>query len=43
MLAALVSAKEIVESGYNDCKPRRELIAALDSARADAEQKMAWS
>lgn len=41
VLAALGSAKEIVESGYNDCKPRRELIAALDSARADAEQKMA--
>ena len=39
--AALRSAKDIVDRGYNDCKPRRELIAVLDAARTDAEQKMA--
>lgn len=34
-LAALEEAKAIVESGYTDCKPQRELIAALDAALAD--------
>lgn len=30
-LAALARAKAIVEEGYNDCKPRRELLAAIDA------------
>lgn len=33
-LAALKRAHEIIESGYNDCKPRRELIAAVDAFAA---------
>lgn len=28
-LAGLIRAKEIVSAGYNDCKPRRQLIAAI--------------
>lgn len=34
-LEALTLAKALVEQGYSDCKPRRELIAALDSAVAE--------
>jgi len=34
-LNALAEAKAIVERGYNDCKPRRELIAALDAAATE--------
>lgn len=34
-LAALAKAKTLVERGYSDCKPRRELIAALDAAAAE--------
>jgi len=30
-LAGLARAKAIVEEGYNDCKPRRELLAAIDA------------
>lgn len=30
-LAALARAKAIVEEGYNDCKPRRGLLAAIDA------------
>jgi hypothetical protein len=30
-LAALARAKAIVEEGYNDCKPRRALLAAIDA------------
>lgn len=30
--SALVTARGIVERGYNDCKPRRELMAAFDAA-----------
>lgn len=31
-LDALMTARVIVERGYEDCKPRRELLATLDSA-----------
>jgi len=34
-LEALGKAKALVEQGYNDCKPRRELIAVLDAAAAE--------
>ncbi|HET7329911.1 DUF5623 domain-containing protein [Dyella sp.] len=34
-LWALAKAKALVEQGYNDCKPRRELIAALDAAASE--------
>lgn len=34
-LDAIARAKALVEHGYNDCKPRRELIAALDAATAE--------
>lgn len=34
-LKALAETREIAESGYNDCKPRRELIAALDAAATE--------
>lgn len=34
-LEALSKAKALVEQGYNDCKPRRELIAVLDAAAAE--------
>jgi hypothetical protein len=30
-LAALARARAIVEEGYNDCKPRRELLSAIDA------------
>ena len=29
---ALIEAKELVERGYADCKPRRDLLAAFDAA-----------
>ncbi len=28
----------IVERGYDDCKPRRELLAALDAAMGEMEK-----
>lgn len=34
-LGALKQSRSIVERGYDDCKPRRELLAALDEAIAD--------
>jgi len=34
-LEGLTLARSIVERGYDDCKPRRELLAALDAALAE--------
>ena len=34
-LRALIEAKELVERGYADCKPRRNLLSALDAAIAE--------
>lgn len=41
VLAALCSAREIIESGYNDCKPRRELVVALSAAIDEVRCRMA--
>lgn len=38
-LKALAEARAIVERGYNECKPRRELIAVLDEAAADVGRR----
>ena len=40
-LAKARRAREIVEAGYNDCKPRRDLLAVLDSAAADLGKRQA--
>jgi hypothetical protein len=34
-LQALAKAKALVERGYNDCKPRHDLIATLDAVAAE--------
>lgn len=34
-LEALAKAKALVERGYNDCKPRHDLIATLDAVAAE--------
>lgn len=39
-LAALKDAHAIVEKGYDDCKPRRELLAALDAGIAEVASKV---
>ena len=39
-LANVRRVREIVDSGYNDCKPQRELIAVLDSAAAELEKRL---
>lgn len=36
-LESLVKAKTLVEQGYDDCKPRCQLIAALDAVTAEIE------
>ena len=38
-LEALTAARAIVERGYDDCKPRRELLAALDAAIGEMEKR----
>lgn len=38
---ALVRARAIVEGGYEDCKPRRELLEALDLGIAEMSEKTA--
>ncbi|MBS2510741.1 DUF5623 domain-containing protein, partial [Salmonella enterica subsp. enterica serovar 1,4,[5],12:i:-] len=32
LMAMLTTARAIVERGYGDCKPRRNLLAAFDAA-----------
>lgn len=38
-LAALTEARAIVEHGYDDCKPKRWLLAALDAGISEMEKK----
>ncbi|MBS0576414.1 MAG: DUF5623 domain-containing protein [Proteobacteria bacterium] len=38
-LEVLTTARAIVERGYDDCKPRRELLAALDAGIAEMEAR----
>ncbi|MBH1429857.1 DUF5623 domain-containing protein [Stenotrophomonas maltophilia] len=40
-LEALTKARRIVERGYDDCKPRRELLATLDLAIAELSKRQA--
>ena len=37
---AISEARAIAEIGYQDCKPRRELIAALDAGIAEMASKV---
>ncbi len=38
-LRALIDSKELVERGYADCKPRRDLLAAFDAAVAELRDR----
>lgn len=38
-LEVLTTARAIVERGYDDCKPRRELLAALDAAMDEMKKR----
>ena len=38
-LEALTAALAIVERGYDNCKPRRDLIAALDAAISEMQKR----
>lgn len=40
-LEALTKARRIVERGYDDCKPRRELLTTLDLAIAELSKRQA--
>jgi len=37
----LTAARAIIERGYEDCKPRRELLAVIDTANNEVERRLA--
>jgi len=41
LLAILTSARALVERGYDDCKPRRKVLAAFDAANNEMEKRRA--